>query len=176
MPIERRRPRPASVLVRAALVAVLMALLTAPIALARDVDVDIVDFEYVPDRITISVGDTITWTNLDSVAHTATSTSGAFDTGLLESGASARTRFTVAGRYPFLCTPHPDMTGLVIVRAASAARPPDTDTGTERVATSTAADPVVLTDPRLLVVAVMASLGMLAMARRLRASRSPDLR
>ena len=47
--------------------------------------VDIQSMAFSPNSITIQVGDSITWTNLDSFSHTATSTSGpvAFDSGTL---------------------------------------------------------------------------------------------
>jgi plastocyanin len=101
--------------------------------LAADRNVTIRDFAYAPGSVTIRVGDSVTWTNRDSVAHTATARNGSFDTGLLADGASRSIRFTAAGTYRYICTPHPDMTGTVVVRAvASGGRPPDTDTAAAR--------------------------------------------
>ena len=52
-----------------------------------------------------------------------------FDTGLLEEGEARSVRFTAAGTYRYLCTPHPDMTATVVVRSAGAGvQPPNTDT------------------------------------------------
>jgi plastocyanin len=109
-------------------------LLGVPAAAAADRDVAIVDFAYAPATVTIRVGDTVTWTNRDPVEHTATATNGSFDTGLLAPDASGSIRFTKAGTYRYLCTPHPDMRGTVVVRARStggtgdSGRPPDTST------------------------------------------------
>jgi plastocyanin len=123
------RSRALSRLGPAVAVVVLLAL-AVPTVAAADRDVAIRDFAFSPGTVEIRAGDTVTWTNRDSVAHTATARNGSFDTGLLEEGQSGRIRFTVAGTYRYLCTPHPEMTGTVVVRAAGPGgrRPPDTDT------------------------------------------------
>lgn len=81
--------------------------------------VEIVDFAYAPAEITITVGDTVSWTNRDAVPHTATATDGSWDTGLLDQDESGSITFTAPGTYDYLCTPHPTMTGRVIVVAAA---------------------------------------------------------
>jgi plastocyanin len=63
----------------------------------------------------VSAGDSISWTNTGSQAHSVTSTDGTFDTGLVASGASASLEFDTPGVYPFQCTPHPWMKGNVLV-------------------------------------------------------------
>jgi plastocyanin len=103
--------------------------LAVPVVLAADRDVAIRDFAFAPGTVQIRVGDSVTWTNRDSVAHSATARNGSFDTGLLEEGESRSVRFTVAGTYRYLCTPHPNMTATVVVRAAgTGVQPPNTDT------------------------------------------------
>lgn len=91
--------------------------------------VEIVDFAYAPAELTISVGETVTFTNLDAVAHTATATDGSWDTGLLEQGQSASITFTAPGTYNYLCTPHPSMTGRITVAAAAQATPTPAPSG-----------------------------------------------
>lgn len=83
--------------------------------------VAIADFAFAPATLTITAGDTVTWTNEDPVAHTATSTTGAFDSGELAQGESFSFTFTAAGTYDYLCTPHPSMTGRIVVQAAAPA-------------------------------------------------------
>lgn len=83
--------------------------------------VAIADFAFSPATLTITAGDTVTWTNEDQVAHTATSTTGAFDSGLLDQGDSFSLTFTTPGTYDYLCTPHPTMTGRIVVQAAASA-------------------------------------------------------
>jgi plastocyanin len=102
--------------------------LAVPAVLAATRGVDIRDFAFSPRTVEIRVGDTVRWTNRDSVAHTATARNGSFDTGLLADGESGSVRFTTAGTYRYVCTPHPDMTGTVVVRAAGTLVPPNTTT------------------------------------------------
>jgi amicyanin len=101
--------------------------------------VAIADFAFGPATLTITVGDTVTWTNEDAVVHTATSVNGAFDSGDLEQGASYSLTFTTPGTYDYLCTPHPSMTGRIVVVAAAATPPPSAAAsgGLPNVATST---------------------------------------
>jgi amicyanin len=93
--------------------------LSAPMRAATTHEVEIVDFAFSPATLTIAVGDVVTWTNADAVAHTATGAG--FDSGLLDHGESYSVTFTAAGTYDYLCTPHPTMTGRIIVQAAAAA-------------------------------------------------------
>jgi plastocyanin len=131
-----------------------------PSVLAADRGVTIEDFAFGPQTVTINVGDRVTWTNRDAVEHTATATNGSFDTGNIGEGDSAGVRFTVAGTYRYLCTPHPTMTGTVVVRGA-AVTPPNTATA-----------PVVPNaDARLGVLALVAGLGFLLAFRRRRLAR-----
>jgi len=92
--------------------------------------VDIAEFAFAPAELTITAGDTVTWTNRDAVVHTATSVNGAFDSGDLETGASYSLTFTTPGTYDYLCTPHPSMTGrIVVVAAAVTPRPQPSASG-----------------------------------------------
>ncbi len=121
------RPRTRSFI--AGFVAIAMVLLVgvgAVVAATRAVA--ITDFAFSPRTVTINVGDRVRWTNNDAIAHTATATSGAFDTGDLEEGESASVRFTIPGTYRYICTPHPTMTGTIRVRAAGGVSLPATDT------------------------------------------------
>ena len=68
-----------------------------------------------PADITSTVGQTVTFTNEDSVPHTVTLDDGSCDTDTIAAGASAGLTFAEAGSYPFHCTIHPSMTGTVTV-------------------------------------------------------------
>ena len=103
-----------------------MSLVATMPARAATHTVEIADFAFAPATLTITVGDTVTWTNQDAVAHTATSTTGVFDSGDLEQGESYSVTFTAPGTYDYLCTPHPSMTGRVVVVAAAATPVPAT--------------------------------------------------
>jgi len=78
--------------------------------------VEISGFAFHPDNIRVKVGDTITFTNEDSAAHTATATEGAtFDSGALEQGKSFSYTAKKAGTIKFVCDFHPSMTGTITV-------------------------------------------------------------
>lgn len=97
---------------------------------AATVDVAMNNFSFQSQDITITVGDTVRWTNLGG-SHTATSGSsctpdGKWDSGVLSAGQSYTTTFNSAGTYPYFCLPHCSMgmTGSVTVTAASTMQVP----------------------------------------------------
>jgi len=94
---------------------------------AATVEVSIVNFKFVPQSVTINVGDTIRWTNNGTVQHTTTSGTnctkdGKWDSGLLSPGQTFSFVFNAAGNFPYYCIPHclsAGMTGTVIVSGGS---------------------------------------------------------
>ena len=76
---------------------------------------------YLPSEVLIIKGETVTWKNTDSAAHTVTSVtsggspSGVFDSGLFMAGQSYSFTFYDSGRYDYICLVHPWMQGNVIV-------------------------------------------------------------
>jgi LPXTG-motif cell wall-anchored protein len=80
--------------------------------------VTIVDFNFSPGTITVDVGDTVTWVNNGPTPHSATSSNGAFDTGIFPAGESRSHTFNEAGTFSYICTPHPNMRGTVVVQGA----------------------------------------------------------
>lgn len=84
--------------------------------------VTIASYAYAPTPLSITTGDTVTWTNTDSVGHDITVTSGptTFQSPLLSKGQSWSYTFTAAGTYNYICSVHPDMKATVIVAPASA--------------------------------------------------------
>ncbi|OGO51577.1 MAG: hypothetical protein A2148_01305 [Chloroflexi bacterium RBG_16_68_14] len=76
------------------------------------------DFAFQPANIVIDAGQTVTWTNEDNIGHTLTSDEGdALDSEILGEGESFSFTFTQPREYRYHCTPHPNMQGLVTVRA-----------------------------------------------------------
>lgn len=73
-----------------------------------------------PSPDTVSVGQTVSWHNLDATAHTATSNAtgaGAFGTGTIGGGAtSTPIAMNTAGSFAYRCTIHPTMTGVLVVQ------------------------------------------------------------
>ncbi len=76
---------------------------------------------YLPFEITVNAGDTVSWSNDDTVAHTVTSgivTEGAdekFDSGLFNVDAAFEVTFNDSGTFDYFCQYHPWMTGIVNV-------------------------------------------------------------
>lgn len=88
-----------------------------PMENGETIEVEIENFEFKPSEVTISVGDTVKWTNLDSAIHNARQT---IDNPELYSpnlgqGESFSHTFNEEGTYDYICTIHPYMDGTVIV-------------------------------------------------------------
>ena len=78
-------------------------------------EVPIQAFAYQPETLRVSVGTTVTWTNLDPVAHTVTDIHQAWDSGLFEENGTFSMTFTAPGTSQYYCVPHPMMIGAVEV-------------------------------------------------------------
>jgi len=81
----------------------------------RSAKVEIEDFGYNPDPVTIAAGGKVTWINRDSAPHTATAGDGSFDTGTLEEGKLKSESFKEPGTFDYICSIHPEMHGTVEV-------------------------------------------------------------
>jgi len=85
-----------------------------PTAAGAAVNID--NFVFGPQTITVPVGATVTWTNKDDIPHTSVSTEGVFKSKVLDTDEKFSYTFTKAGTYPYYCTIHPKMTGTVVVQ------------------------------------------------------------
>lgn len=74
------------------------------------------NMSYVQQRLEVTVGTTIEWTNNDPLEHSVTAANKSFSSGLISPGKSYRHTFTKAGTYDFYCMPHPFMKGVIVVR------------------------------------------------------------
>jgi plastocyanin len=81
--------------------------------------VEIVNFEYNPDPVTIKEGGKLIWINRDSAPHTATADDGSFDTGEIDEGKLKSETFKEAGEFTYFCSVHPNMHGTIRVVPAS---------------------------------------------------------
>lgn len=84
--------------------------------------VDVGDGFFSPTSLTVTVGDTVTWTNVDDSPHTATA-AGAFDSGNLDAGQSFSYTFSEAGTFSYVCLYHEEMVATITVVAASVGSP-----------------------------------------------------
>ena len=76
---------------------------------------------FIPSKVSINAGDTISWTNDDTAVHTttggsiSTGTTGTFDSGLIQSGVMYEYTFDSAGTFDYFCVVHPWMSGSISV-------------------------------------------------------------
>jgi len=97
---------------------------------SNEVIVRMKDMKYVPDKITVKEGTTVTWINEDDMEHNAmldhensddshhassAGVAGEFSGPMLKKGEKYSYTFNVAGVNGYHCAPHPWMTGTVTV-------------------------------------------------------------
>jgi plastocyanin len=80
------------------------------------VTVDIADFAFAPQELTIDAGQPVVWTNTDDFAHTAQTAGDGFDTGAIEGGSSSEPVTLEPGTYEYFCGIHNYMTGTITVQ------------------------------------------------------------
>lgn len=79
---------------------------------------------FTPNPVQITPGDTVAWTNTDTVSHTVTSgkpidpiVGSIFDSSIIRSGQTFSFTFQNPGTYNYFCLVHPWMTGVVVTSA-----------------------------------------------------------
>lgn len=83
---------------------------------AKTVTVEIKNFDFAMPVVTIKKGDTVKWIQRDSIGHTITSDSNAWESSAaLKNGDVFEHTFAEAGTFTYHCTPHQYMKGKVIV-------------------------------------------------------------
>lgn len=80
------------------------------------VTVPISHFHFQSMDVTVPVGGSVVWKNLDGEPHTVVATGGLFRSAALDQGDTFTFRFTQPGVYSYLCTIHPQMRATVTVR------------------------------------------------------------
>lgn len=82
--------------------------------------VDMAKMKYTPANIEIEEGTVVKWTNHDAVPHNVFIQAPLEVVGdMLRAGQSVAMKFTTAGEYTYICTPHPFMKGKITVKAKS---------------------------------------------------------
>jgi plastocyanin len=74
------------------------------------------NFMFQPTSLSVKVGSTVTWTNMDEEPHTVVSSSGLFRSNGLDTKDTFSYKFEKAGTYTFMCSIHPQMVGTIIVK------------------------------------------------------------
>jgi amicyanin len=79
-------------------------------------EVEIKGMKFEPAEVRVKVGETVTWVNKDDRDHTAVADDRkGFKSGNIKRGGTFEQKFTKAGKYPYACTYHPRMKGVVVV-------------------------------------------------------------
>ncbi len=83
-----------------------------------DTTISISDFKFAPQKLTVRHGAPVRVTNSDSAPHTVTADDGhSFDSGTVTTDGSATIRVAKAGRFPYHCTIHPFMKGVLVAES-----------------------------------------------------------
>ena len=105
---------------RSALIVGLLGMLAACGAsvaqVAAEPEVSIRDFSFSPVSLTVPVGTTVRWKNLDGEPHTIRSVDELFRSGPLDQDEAFSFRFDKPGTYRYACSIHPQMTGTIVVK------------------------------------------------------------
>jgi|SRR3989338_2492164 len=90
---------------------------SAPEDKVGDKTIEISNFVFSQEELTLKVGDTVTWINKDNVKHTVTSDSGnELASEILSNQKSYSHTFNSPGEYTYHCSLHPNMKAKVIVQ------------------------------------------------------------
>jgi plastocyanin len=96
------------------LVGVALTLAILPSAQAAEAGVTINNRMFMPSEVTVSVGDTVTWTNASNEDHNVRG--GPFNSPVLKPGEHFSHTFTKSGAVRYNCDIHPTMRGTVTVK------------------------------------------------------------
>jgi plastocyanin len=123
VPLPRRLAPAAATILVACVAAAAAAQPSLAESAAEQRNVDIPGTSFSPDVLTVLVGDTVAWTNRDTMTHTVTADLGEFDSDRLEPGARFAHTFLQAGVYPYHCRIHRFMHGEIDVYAVALLAP-----------------------------------------------------
>jgi plastocyanin len=101
---------------RALALAAGLALASATIAAGKSHQVVVEGMKFVPERLELAAGDSVTWINRDPVPHTVTNAAKAVESGTI--APNGRWRYVVRrkGDIDYVCRFHPGMRGTLTVK------------------------------------------------------------
>jgi plastocyanin len=91
----------------------------ATTAAADATTISIREFMFAPTAMTVPVGTTVHWKNLDGEPHTVRSVDATFASNALDQNDSFAFKFDKPGTYRYVCSIHPQMVGTIVVKAAN---------------------------------------------------------
>ena len=83
---------------------------------ATSAEVKIDNFSFTPATLTVSAGTTVTWTNHDDIPHTVVSDDKSMKSKALDTDDKFSFSFSKPGTYPYFCSLHPKMKGVIVVQ------------------------------------------------------------
>src|SRR5690349_15153118 len=81
--------------------------------------VTIDNFTFNPQRLTVTAGSTVTWSNKDDIPHAIAASGALFRSKALDTDDDYSSTFPTPGTYQYFCSLHPHMTGTIVVEAAA---------------------------------------------------------
>ena len=91
-------------------------LVQAEAATPPTAEVKIDNFSFGPMLLTVALGTKVTWTNRDDIPHTVVADDKTFKSNALDTDETFSYTFDKPGTYPYFCSIHPHMTGMVVVK------------------------------------------------------------
>jgi len=79
-------------------------------------EIDISQFAFKPQEITVAAGTEVTWVNRDQTIHSVIAQGGGFSSRGLDTGDRFTMVFEHGGDFIYICSLHPFMKGVVHVR------------------------------------------------------------
>jgi plastocyanin len=86
---------------------------------AKSHTVEMDDKRYEPAKLTIKVGETVVWENVDDHDHTVIADDKSFKSDNISPGDTYEFTFKKAGTYKYACKYHPRMKGTIVVEKSS---------------------------------------------------------
>ena len=82
---------------------------------AADAEVDIDNFAFKPDALTVKAGTAVVFRNRDDIPHSVVGAEGEFHSKALDTDDSFAFTFAKPGTYAYFCGLHPKMKGEIVV-------------------------------------------------------------
>lgn len=97
-----------------------LACVLAPLAAQTPgVEVEIDNFMFSPERLTVPAGTVVTWVNHDDIPHSVASKTRTFKSKVMDTDESYSFTFSTPGEYTYFCSLHPHMTGTIVVEGTT---------------------------------------------------------
>jgi plastocyanin len=72
--------------------------------------------QFSPQVLEVNLGDMVVWQNRGDAPHTATAENRRFFSGTIPPGESQPYKAAIKGNFPYFCSIHPQMKGMLVVR------------------------------------------------------------